>query len=523
MKLFKNIVGLFAFIAVCLGIVFFVIYPQLTWLVNGTWIAAILLTLTWLVANRDRVWKFLTKKSTRYGANYVLVVFLVLGIFVFLNVLGKEFNWRKDITRTGVNTLSPQSKKIVKELPEKVKVTFFTRLQDREKAETLLKLYTYEGKNFSYEIVDPNRNPALTKSMGVTKFDTAVMAIDKEGGKRLTIEGATEEKVTNGLVKLLKSKSQTIYFTVGHGEHPLQDGGAPQESYSKLKQELEKEAYVVKELNLFTEGKIPADASAIVIAGPRTALFPKELEIIGEWLKKGGRAIFLMNLDIASGGLFAGTKQVASLLAPYGVSVNDKLLIDPTSKAANVEPQVLMGMAASRDHVIVKDFPYSTMGLVPNFLFPLTTNIKKSSPPEGINIVTLARTTPNAWAETDWANLRKGSVRYDADKDERGELDLAEAIEVKSANVRLAVFGSSAVAMNGYIGFMGNKDLFLNTMAWLTSNDEFISIRAKSENEGDKLELNQNWLNFVFLLVVFVMPISIVAAGVWVWYGRRNK
>jgi len=524
MNLVKSIIGLATFISLCLGIVFFVLYPGIQWLLLTIWGLTFVLGILWLVLEWQTVMKFLTKKSTRYGANFALVLFLLLGILTFINILAKDNNWRKDITRGGVNSISPQTEKILKELKQKVKISYFARPQEKEKAEQLFKNYVYLTKNLSYEIIDPNRQPTLTKSMGVQKFDTVVLSLVGNESKTIKVEGVSEEKLTNALIKLLKAKNQTIYFTTGHGERSLDENDNNGENYSLIKKELEKEAYVVKGLNLFSTGKIPEDASVLVIAGPRTAFFPKELEILSAWIKNGGHTWLALDLDINESGLAVGSKQLTTILKEYGIEVGNQMLVDPTSKAANVEPQVLMGFVAAKGHVITKDFPSSTMGLVPNFLFPLTTYLKVSEKKESdaYTVTTLIKTTPSAWAESDWAGLRKGIVQYDSNKDSRGEMNLGLAIEQKD-KMRFLVFSSSSYALNGLLRFAGNRDLFLNSIAWLADDDSFISIRAKTDDEGDRLDLSQNWMNMVFLLVVFVMPISILGTGLWVWFRRRGK
>lgn len=519
MNLVKSIVGLAAFIAICLGMVFFVLYPSIQWLVFGTWGAAGVFAVLWLVLERQKVLRFLTQKSTRYGANYVLVLFLVLGILTFINILGKDYKWRKDITRTGENSLSPQTLKVLKELPQNVKVSYFNHAQEKEKAEQLFKNYAYANKKFSYEIVDPNRQPTLTKSMGIQRFDTMVLTL--ADGKNVKIEGVTEEKLTNGLAKLLKTKTQTIYYSLGHGERSLDESADNGENYAVVKKELEKEFYTVKELNLFSMGKIPEDASVLIVAGPRTAFFPKELEIIGDWIRKGGHALVALDLDIKEGGLTPGSKQIASILKEFGIEVGSEMLVDPNGKAANVEPQVLMGFAASKEHPITKDFPSSAMGLVANFLFPLTTYIKTNTI-NGLQAQALVKTTAGAWAESDWKSIRNGAVKFDQGKDNRGEMFMGVAVEKKDG-LRLTVFSTSVFAMNGLLRFAGNRDLFLNSVAWLSGDESTISIRAQSDEDKDRLELNQNWMNFVFLLVVFVMPVSILGTGIWVWFRRRGQ
>src|SRR6201984_1733669 len=48
---------------------------------------------------------------------------------------------------------------------------------------------------------------------------------------------------------------------------------------------------------------------------------------------------------------------------------------------------------------------------------------------------------------------------------------------------RFVVIGSSSWAANSFIGFNGNRDLALNTVNWLASDEDLISIRPKEQGD----------------------------------------
>lgn len=561
-KLFPLLFGLITIALLSAAIVLYVIYPDPT-LMYYAFAASGVLFLAWAFECRASLKAFFTRRSTYYGANVAFIVALILGILVFLNVIAKDHHWRKDLTRNATNSLSPQTVKVVKDLQQKVKAYYFSSLQEKERGEPLFKNYEYESKQLAYEFVDTSRRPTFVQSMGVKKNETAVLVLEGTN-KKVTVEGITEEKLTNGLIKLLKTREQTVYFTVGHGERPIQAGDAA--SYSVAKAELEKQGYTVKELNLFSEGKIPADASEIIVAGPTRAFFPKELEILGAWMKQGGRAIFALDLSPADSGLAKGSQQIADFLKTFGVAVQSRMLVDPTSKAANVEPQVLLGFSGSKDHVVTKDFAYSN--LAANFLFPLTTYIDANST-AGYVATALVVTSQNAWAESDWSSLKSGLVSFQPGQDFKGRMALAVAVEgekvvapiapakpdatgssaqaapgsavgprqsqgtsastkpdatgssaLESRPMRLVVFGTSTFATDTMIDKVGNRDLLLNAASWLADDEQLISIRAR---EGEELRnFDNNILNLVLLITVFMLPALIVAGGVAVWV-RRSK
>ena len=52
----------------------------------------------------------------------------------------------------------------------------------------------------------------------------------------------------------------------------------------------------------------------------------------------------------------------------------------------------------------------------------------------------------------------------------------------------MAAFGDSDFASNGFLGFQGNRDFLLNTVAWLAQDVDLISIRPK-EPDDQQLEI----------------------------------
>jgi ABC-type uncharacterized transport system involved in gliding motility auxiliary subunit len=84
------------------------------------------------------------------------------------------------------------------------------------------------------------------------------------------------------------------------------------------------------------------------------------------------------------------------------------------------------------------------------------------------------------------------------------------------------VYGSSSWAANSILGIppLGNRDLALNTFNWLTSDEDLISIRPK-EPEDRRLNISGNRMNLIFWWSVVLLPLSVVGAGLMVWWRRR--
>jgi ABC-type uncharacterized transport system involved in gliding motility auxiliary subunit len=73
---------------------------------------------------------------------------------------------------------------------------------------------------------------------------------------------------------------------------------------------------------------------------------------------------------------------------------------------------------------------------------------------------------------------------------------------------------------NSILSFNGNRDLFLNMLNWLSSDEDLISIRPK-DPEDRRLTLTRAQMNVVFYASVLLLPLAVIAAGVSVWWKRR--
>ena len=82
------------------------------------------------------------------------------------------------------------------------------------------------------------------------------------------------------------------------------------------------------------------------------------------------------------------------------------------------------------------------------------------------------------------------------------------------------VVGSSDWAANGFLPFNGNRDLAMNAINWLASDEELISIRPK-DRDIRTITMTRSQLSWVGITSRGILPAGIAIAGVWVWWRRR--
>jgi ABC-type uncharacterized transport system involved in gliding motility auxiliary subunit len=121
-------------------------------------------------------------------------------------------------------------------------------------------------------------------------------------------------------------------------------------------------------------------------------------------------------------------------------------------------------------------------------------------------------------------NLSSPEVNPNDPKNTKGPLTIAAAgtYNTGKENVqgRFVVVGSSSWAGNSFINFNGNRDLALNTINWLASDEDLISIRPK-DREDRRITLTKAQFNWVKATSQFLLPLVVVIAGASVWWKRR--
>ena len=470
------------------------------WLVG----AGVLLVLASLLARVEDIRGVAGGRNVRYGVNAAVMIALLLGVIGVVEALSYRHNWRWDLTENKRHSLSPQTIQLLKGLKTDIVATAFFRSDQPGKrvAEDLFKQYArFAGARFTWKSADPDREPGLAKRYGVEAYGTIVLETKAKSEKVLDAE---EEKLTNALVKVTREGKRTVYVVQGHGEHELTNTERP--GFSEAKAAMEKANYEVKPLVLAREGKVPADAAIVLLPGPRTDLLAPEVQALDAYVGRGGKLLVMVNPFQNEG--------MKKYLAKYGIELDDDLVVEenPIGRLFGIGPEVPI-VQQYEAHPITRD-----MGGV-STLFPLVRSMRPAkTPPKSANVVTLARTSPQSWGETDRAALERGQAKPDP-QDPKGPLAVVMVTTMDKA--RLVVYGTSNLAANQFLNIQGNRDFFLNTVSWLAEEEDQISIRPKDARQTPVFLTSQQ-AQAAFLLPVVVLPGLALVAGIVAVVRRRR-
>jgi ABC-type uncharacterized transport system involved in gliding motility auxiliary subunit len=95
-----------------------------------------------------------------------------------------------------------------------------------------------------------------------------------------------------------------------------------------------------------------------------------------------------------------------------------------------------------------------------------------------------------------------------------------ENADAPRPETRFAVVGDSDFASNGVLGVQGNRDLFMNTIGWLSQQENLISIRTR-EADDRRVTLTAAQQSNITWLSLIIVPAVIFGTGVYSWWRRR--
>src|SRR6266478_5526026 len=453
----------------------------------------------WLVSNRG---ERPLGRGAFYGAVSAVSALVLVAALAGINyiVVKKAKSW--DLTKDRIFTLSDQTIGVLKGLKDPVTVQAFFSGSEPEYVEldSRLRQYKAQTDKLSVEFVDPFKHPGRVKEMNISQSGPRVIV--KSGNKESRAKEISEEALTNALIEVSRGSTKKIDFTKGHGEHAVADN--TERGLKLFVDDLKGEGYQTDEIVLAEHKEMPADAQALVVAGPVAAFTDGEAKLVKDWVEKGGKLVVMVDPRTQSGleGAFEG----------WGIHVGKDEVIDPEAQ----NPEVAIAQTYA-EHPITQ--PRSSPFALAT-IFPLARSVSKTqAAPAGWTVTELAKTGPRAWGET--GSVTSGAVKFDPAQDLKGPVSLA-ATSTKGAESRVVVVGNSLFASNGYYRLSGNKDFALNTVSWTAKEESRISIRPK-QRQGNHLFLSAEQKRTMTLFAFDLLPFGLLFAGLVVWQTRKSR
>lgn len=524
--------GLSAIIAVAgaaallLGLILLLFIPELQGSAYIVLVIGSVFLLVSLMVSFTTVRHSITGRRGRYGTNTAIMIAaaVTLGIlsFVFVELINIG---RLDLTATRQFTLAPQSLDILKDLSEPVRITaFFVPNDPRQElfridSENRLNEFEHRsGNKLEYRFVDPDREPTLANRYRISEYPTIVFEGQESGRQhRLTAPQFEERDFTSALLIVTGVERKLIFYLTGHGERDFQDRElGSHEGFGLAISGMVGDNYNIGPLSLVQTSEIPGNPAAIVIAGPTRDLNSQEYQVVSDYLRDGGRLLLLLEPD--------PPQTFKNLLASWAVDVVEGTVVDLGSSLSG-QPQTPLIQRAQYN---TNDPVSAITSLVEQSYFPGTASFVPSFPPEEmpatITQYPVALTTVLSCITldvdiTDCPNRDFGARVPALAVEGIAPLGGEPNLEVPYTS-KIIVFGDVDFATNFHINSVGNRDLILNSLNWLTEDFTLASVRPKAITSRE-LVVTGREMQIIRALSWLVLPsLMAIFAGI-AWWRRR--
>ena len=467
---------------------------------------------------------------------HAAIVAAAVGVTVLANVALTLNDAHIDLTREKIYTPSAQAMKVVDELKQPVRLTYFYRSQDPEgrRVKEVLGVMARRNPLFDVRLADPDKEPTLARAFGVRIYNAGILEV---ADRKLLVQTVDEAEIAIGIQRVLRQKVVTVCFLEGHNELPMDNfefhthvegmsnhnhGDAssqhvqmPDHGIGRLRRALETQGYAARKVVLATQPAVPSECQLLMIANPRTTFLPAESAAIEAYLRGGGSLLAMFDLG------FVLESRLAQLIGQLGISFPQEAVVDPLSHY-------------SSDSEMVAVTGYETSPITRNLsmtFFPGARPLAAQAPAEGVRLSPLFASSRDSYTRPvlaagagaagaaskpgTTAAVRNGPRLLAVSAE--GRLPGADA---GAPPLRAVIVGDGDFASNSFLPYLANSDLVLSMVRWLL-REERTTLVASRIPVPAMILLSGAQMRTIFVAVEVLLPLAVFALGFAMWWRRR--
>ena len=478
------------------------------------------------------------KKWLINGTKTTILVLIIIAIFIAINLGMQSLELTPlDFTQEQLYTLTDESKEKVKDIDKDVNMYFIGYSSDNSTVD-LAKQYEKENERINVEAIeDVNERPDLTQKYGIESGSTGIIIECGEKSKVLTDQdlvtydtstyetiSIAEEKLTSSIQSVTSDKVPKVYFLNGYSEFSLEQGMYMLNVY------LGNEVNEIASLDILSQGNVPDDCDTLVITTPSKDFDDVATNSILDYINKGGNILWL-NAAIAEE---QDLPNVNKILDTYGIKPFEVGIIreTDTSKMVSESPDLIM--PEIQYSTITEDL-YNTTGAV--FVNATKINIDTDRLEElNVEESDLLLASEGSYFRTNFNNQQNAAAEGEeagtfvvgaemtktiqAADEEAGTEEIASKLVIYGENYFASDYQLSQNSQYAAIQLAYNKDLVLNSIAYLTDREEDITAR---KDTGTVTYTATEQQDTIIRIIIFTVPALIIIAGIIVWQVRRRK
>jgi hypothetical protein len=343
-----------------------------------------------------------------------------------------------------------------------------------------------------------------------------------EGG-RTVVEFCGEQALAAAVARLASGRKQARFYVVtGHGELAIDDDDPDSRlGLGTLARQLDGLDCRLEPLDLDAAPRVPADADLIIVAGGQQRWNPAAAERLANYLRRGGKALVLVDLNSDSQTHQAVPTGLESLLSEFGVEVgNDRIITRGFTGSIDAASQ---GLPASGGHPLVRSLSNVPLTLFECRSLKLSTGLRSQA--ANVTPILVSHPAPRAWAEGE-LNPQTAPEPGGAN-DTDGPVTMAVAVERRLADgaaPALVIVGDAEFAANRMLtGPEGRSTsgFLLASLNWLRGRRELLGDVPPRRHAGYRLSGTADDHRGLVWKSTLALWALIATAGVTVWTTRR--
>jgi len=459
----------------------------------------------------------LVNKKSRQQIRIQNILFYIffLAIIGMLAWLSLRYSYQADWSASNRNSLSSATTSLLDIIEGPVKVTAYASMDGnlRRQIQSLVNMYQRNKPDIEFVFINPESEPDKTREQGISINGELVLEYE---GRRENVKEISEQAITNAFQRVVRGGDRWIVFLEGHGER--RPFGQANHDYNGWTSQLENKGFNIQTINLVNTPRIPDNTTVLVLAGPQVAMLPGEIEIIVNYIKLGGNMLWLADTD--------SHQYLEAISELLDLEFQDGTIIDPnTRQLLNVDNLSI---------IVANYFRHSiTEKLQSASVFPQALSIDFDST-QSWKVEPILESLEGSWLETDEID---SGVELNATRDIRGPLVFGVALNRPLSDLemyigpgdreteqeqRVVVIGDGDFLSNQFLGNGGNLILGLSVLNWLSNDDTFIAIPAKTAPDL-QLTLSRTAQIFIAFGFLIFLPALLVGSGILIWYKRRRQ
>ena len=486
-----------------------------------------------------RLIETIKKKWIKDSLLTTALVAILIAIFILVNLLFMNLDFAPwDFTEQRLYSLSDESKGQIASVQQNVTMYFFG-YDEASTAITLAKQYHDANDKITIQIIDTSERPDLAAQYNVNTsrqlvavqaterykiIDSSEMyAYDSSSGQYMDV---TEQKLTNAILDVTIAQKPQIYFLTGHGEYSIDSSSG---AMGTLATYIENDVNDVNSIDLLTSD-MPETCDVLVIANPTSDFTDLETEKIQNYINAGGKIVWMQDpyMFIKDWTESTTYPNITKILSQFGISFSSGVVCEQSSS----------NMIAGTSDLIVPQMTYNQIvqDLYTDGMIALLDSGKINTVSDeeleklGVTASPFLQSTETSFYREDI----NSDISQKLDSDEEGPFVTAEILTKKiddDTESTLVAYSNALFATNYTVQIAGsygtpisirqNKDIILNTIAYLSDREDTIRIRKDTGLVTFDAITEQE--NRIVLWIIFAIPVVIILAGIVVAIVRKRK